>query len=42
MSPDDENYDEYDPYTYEYLQFKIKIAGVVADKSKILGFSQTL
>lgn len=42
MSPDDENYDEYDPYTYEYLQFKIKIAGVIADESKILGFSQDM
>ena len=34
MSPSDENYDEYDPYKYEYKQFKIKIIGVVEDNSK--------
>lgn len=40
MSPSDENYDEYDPYKYEYKQFKIKIIGVVEDNSKILGFNK--
>jgi hypothetical protein len=39
MSPDEENYDPYNPYEYEYVKNKVEIVGVVADGSQLLGFS---
>lgn len=40
MSPDEENYDPDNPYLYEYVENKVEIVGVVADKASLLGFSE--